>query len=169
MEHKSVTKSSMTKSRRRTVRRTPPARRTSDFTKATLLEIANGYTLEAPFDRDKVGWKAFVKARDRATRQAGPDGIALERTADLLDDYGFEAEAAVLRESTDLTRLAAPGEMAAAIAHEVKNPVPQPLTFLELLDRGWKALQAHAAEESRVAEREAQVRDLKSTMGTAGF
>lgn len=53
-------------------------------------------SLQPPFDRDEVGWKAFVKARDRAERRAGAplDDVQL---ADLLEDYGFDAEAAVLR------------------------------------------------------------------------
>ena len=94
----------------------------TDLTKATLLEIANGCTLEAPFDRDKFGWKAFVKARDRAKRKAGPDGIALERTADLLHDYGFEAEAAVLRGTESVVaQLQTTLREATEVGHEVSS------------------------------------------------
>ena len=59
------------------------------------------YALAAfgPFLRDGVGWKAFVKARDRAIRKAG-ETLSDAALADLLADYGFEPEAAALRKST---------------------------------------------------------------------
>lgn len=60
---------------------------------ATLARTA-GAAPEA-FAQDAVGWKAFTKARDRAGRKAAQTDAQL---ADLLGDYGFDAQAAVLRQ-----------------------------------------------------------------------
>jgi HK97 family phage prohead protease len=51
----------------------------------------------APWDRDTVGWAAYVKAGDRLERRLQRE-LTDGELAGLLEDYGLEAEAAVLRE-----------------------------------------------------------------------
>lgn len=61
----------------------------------SIEELARQDECKAPFDRDPVGWKAFVKARQRAAAKA--DGVlGTGAIAQMLDDYGFEDEAKAL-------------------------------------------------------------------------
>lgn len=57
---------------------------------------ALGIERPLPSVRDAIGWRAFVKARDRAQRKADEPLDAVQ-LADLFEDYGFDEEAAVLR------------------------------------------------------------------------
>jgi len=50
-----------------------------------------------PWERDDVGWKAYAKAAQRAQRKAGDEPVAETVLADLLEDFGFDAEAEALR------------------------------------------------------------------------
>ena len=52
------------------------------------------------FSHDPVGWKAFVRARDRADKKHGGE-VPDADLASLLRDYGFDAEAAVLLRNTE--------------------------------------------------------------------
>jgi len=83
------------------VAKTPPVDEPSDqivlLDKSTLLDAVNGADLVDPFDRDEPSWKAFVKARDRAIEKAGEAGVKLNDIADLLSDFGFDAEADILK------------------------------------------------------------------------
>lgn len=51
----------------------------------------------APFDADEVGWAAYSKAVERAQKRAGDTPLDDETLANLLEDYGFEKDAEVLR------------------------------------------------------------------------
>ncbi len=86
---------------------------------------------------------------NRAELRLRPSGKVIGYTLALVrDDTGCVVGVSMFFE--DLTPPAAPGEMAAAIAHEVKGPVQQPSKFLELLDRGWETLQARASESFKL-------------------
>ena len=62
---------------------------------AALASAIDGVAL--PQDRDPVGWKAYQKAAMRAQRKAGETPLADAVLADLLADYGFDEEAAMLK------------------------------------------------------------------------
>ncbi len=66
----------------------------TDAQRSLLVATARGMECHAPFDRDGIGWRAFVRARSRAALQGEIDERHL---ADLLEDYGFEPEAATIR------------------------------------------------------------------------
>ena len=72
--------------------------RVTSFSRETLLDVARTKVLSdptpTPFRHDEIGWRAFLKARDRAGRK-GP--VETDVMANLLADYGFEAEAAIVR------------------------------------------------------------------------
>lgn len=65
--------------------------------KATLVDVRKAADAPNEFAHDAIGWKAFAKARDRALRKDEQLGDA--QLLDLLGDYGFEAEAATLRDA----------------------------------------------------------------------
>ena len=68
---------------------------------ALLADAARGDAPTMGFESDVVGWKAFVKARDRAVKKGG--GPLDDATiADLLADYGFDREAALITKDVDV-------------------------------------------------------------------
>lgn len=59
----------------------------------SLDELVRGDVCAGPFTKDEVGWKAFVKARNRAATK----GLVSDATiAALVSDFGFEDEAVLL-------------------------------------------------------------------------
>lgn len=73
-----------------------------------LLETATFATEPSgPFAADVVGWKAFVRARDRALRR---DAILADDVlVSMLSDYGFEAEAAMITAARTQPDMTEPG------------------------------------------------------------
>ena len=66
-----------------------------DKVKSHLSSHYQQFDKVAPWERDGAGWEAYCKARARAELKTdGP--LAVERVAQLLDDFGFEDEAVVL-------------------------------------------------------------------------
>lgn len=59
----------------------------------SLEELARQNDCVAPFNRDEIGWKAFVKARKYAEKKGA---LSVDELGGMLDDYGFEDEAKAL-------------------------------------------------------------------------
>jgi hypothetical protein len=65
---------------------------------ACIDDLVRGDVCAGPFKRDEVGWKAFVKARNRAATKGL---VSDEAIASLISDFGFEEEAVLLAAATE--------------------------------------------------------------------